>query len=62
MLSHINVGTGKDISIREVAETMREVIGYEGNLSYDTSKPEGPPRKLIDVSRLSKMGRIIASV
>ncbi len=56
MLSHINVGTGKDISIREVAETMREVIGYEGNLSYDTSKPEGPPRKLIDVSRLSKMG------
>ena len=56
MLSHINVGTGKDISIQEVAETMKLVVGYEGSVSFDTSKPDGPPRKLIDVSRLSSMG------
>jgi len=56
MLSHINVGTGMDISIREMAEIMKEVIGYEGNLTFDKSRPEGPTRKLIDVSRLSNMG------
>jgi len=56
MLSHINVGTGKDVTIREMAETMKEVIGYKGKLTFDTSKPDGAPRKLIDVSRLSNMG------
>tara|TARA_B100001564_G_C20665161_1_gene683404 strand:- start:1053 stop:2018 length:966 start_codon:yes stop_codon:yes gene_type:complete len=56
MLSHINVGTGKDIAIREVAETMREVVGYDGVISFDNSKPDGPVKKLIDVSRLSNMG------
>jgi GDP-L-fucose synthase len=56
MLSHINVGTGKDITIREMAETMKQVVGYEGNLTFDTTKPDGSPRKLIDVSRLSNMG------
>lgn len=56
MLSHINVGTGKDITIREVAETMKQVVGYEGELTFDTNKPDGSPRKLIDVSRLSNMG------
>jgi len=56
MLSHINVGTGKDLTIREMAETMREVVGYNGRLIFDTSKPDGAPRKLIDVSRLSNMG------
>ena len=55
-LSHINVGTGKDISIREMAETMREVVGFEGELTYNSNKPDGSPRKLIDVTRLSKMG------
>jgi GDP-L-fucose synthase len=55
MLSHINVGTGKDVTIREVAETMRQVVGYEGNLTFDATKPGGSPRKLIDVSRLSNM-------
>jgi GDP-L-fucose synthase len=56
MLSHINVGTGKDTTIREMAETMKQVVGYEGKLIFDTTKPDGAPRKLIDVTRLSKMG------
>ena len=56
MLSHINVGTGKDATIREVAEIMKEVVGFKGKLSYDVSKPDGAPRKLIDICRLSNMG------
>ena len=56
MLSHINVGTGKDVTIRELAETLKEVIDYKGKLTFDTSKPDGAPRKLIDVSRLTNMG------
>jgi len=56
MLSHINVGTGKDVTIREMAETMKEVVGFKGKLIFDTTKPDGAPRKLIDVSRLSNMG------
>jgi GDP-L-fucose synthase len=56
MLSHINVGTGKDVTIREMAETMKEVVGFKGNLTFDTAKPDGSPRKLINVSRLSNMG------
>jgi GDP-L-fucose synthase len=56
MLSHINVGTGKDITIREMAETMKEVVGYKGELTFDTTKPDGAPRKLIDVTRLENMG------
>jgi GDP-L-fucose synthase len=56
MLSHINVGTGRDITIREMAETMKQVVGFKGELTFDTTKPDGSPRKLIDVSRLSNMG------
>jgi GDP-L-fucose synthase len=56
MLSHINIGTGKDVTIREMAETMKEVVGFKGSLTFDTTKPDGSPRKLIDVSRLSNMG------
>ena len=56
MLSHINVGTGKDITIKELAETMKEVVGFKGNITYDTSKPNGSPRKLVNISRLSSMG------
>jgi len=56
MLSHINVGTGKDLTIREMAETMKEVVGFEGKLFFDETKPDGASRKLIDVSRLSNMG------
>jgi len=54
--SHINVGTGKDVSIDSLAKTIANIIGYEGKLIYDTSKPDGAPRKLLDVSRLKKMG------
>jgi GDP-L-fucose synthase len=56
MLSHINVGTGKDVTIREVAEIMKEVVGYKGKLAFDTIKPDGVLRKLIDVTRLKNMG------
>lgn len=56
MLSHINVGTGIDCTIREMAETMSRVVGFEGAVSFDTSKPDGTPRKLMDVSRLSSLG------
>ena len=56
MLSHINIGTGKDITIRELAETIKEVVGYDGRLSFDSTKPDGISRKLIDISRISDMG------
>jgi GDP-L-fucose synthase len=56
MLSHINVGTGKDATIGEVAETIKQVVGYEGKLTFDATKPDGASRKLINVSRLSDMG------
>ncbi|WBL62373.1 GDP-L-fucose synthase [Stutzerimonas stutzeri] len=56
MLSHINVGTGVDCSIRELAETIARVTGFTGRLSFDASKPDGTPRKLMDVSRLKALG------
>jgi GDP-L-fucose synthase len=55
-LSHINVGSGIDITIRELAEIIQEVVGFNGALNFDSSRPDGAPRKLIDVSRLSNMG------
>ncbi|MDU8945231.1 GDP-L-fucose synthase [Ovoidimarina sediminis] len=56
MLSHINVGTGEDISIADLARLVADVTGFEGDIEFDTSKPDGTPRKLMDVSRLSSMG------
>lgn len=56
MLSHINVGTGKDCTIRELAETIAKVTGFRGRLVFDASKPDGSPRKLLDVSRLKSLG------
>ncbi|QOR39077.1 GDP-L-fucose synthase [Billgrantia diversa] len=56
MLSHINVGTGVDCTIRELAETIKRVTGYTGELRFDASKPDGTPRKLLDVSRLNALG------
>jgi len=56
MLSHINVGTGEDISILDVAELVAKITGFSGNIVMNPDKPDGNPRKLMDVSRLSKMG------
>ncbi|EGR2534763.1 GDP-L-fucose synthase [Vibrio cholerae] len=56
MLSHINVGTGVDCTIREMAQTMAKVVGFEGKVIFDTTKPDGTPRKLMDVSRLAALG------
>ncbi|MES9858169.1 MAG: GDP-L-fucose synthase [Sedimenticola sp.] len=56
MLSHINVGTGVDCTIREMAETMKEVVGFDGKLEFDATKLDGAPRKLMDVSRLASLG------
>jgi len=56
MLSHINIGTGKDVTIREMAETMKQIVGYEGKLTFDATKPDGAPRKLINITRLKRMG------
>ena len=53
---HINVGTGVDVTIRELAELVREVVFPEAELVFDTSKPDGTPRKLLDVSRLAALG------
>lgn len=52
----LNVGTGEDISIKDLALLIKELVGYEGELTFDTSKPDGTPRKLMDVSRLHTMG------
>jgi GDP-L-fucose synthase len=52
----INIGTGEDVTIRELAETVARVIGFEGRLRFDTTKPDGTPRKLMDVSRLHALG------
>ncbi|RRV12928.1 GDP-L-fucose synthase [Stutzerimonas xanthomarina] len=56
ILSHINVGTGLDCTIRELAETIADVTGFTGRLTFDASKPDGAPRKLMDVSRLKSLG------
>jgi len=52
----LNVGTGHDVTIREVAETVGRVVGYQGELCFDPTKPDGPPRKLLDVSRIHSKG------
>ncbi|MEL4300480.1 GDP-L-fucose synthase [Shewanella xiamenensis] len=56
MLSHINVGTGVDCTIRELVETVAKVVGFKGKIVFDASKPDGAPRKLMDVSRLKSLG------
>lgn len=54
--THINIGTGKDISIRELAETIKDIVGFEGNLVFNSDKPDGTMRKLTDVTRLHELG------
>lgn len=56
MLSHINVGSGVDCTIRELVETVAKVVGYDGTIEFDSSKPDGAPRKLMNVERLAKLG------
>jgi GDP-L-fucose synthase len=52
----INIGTGEDVTIRELAETVARLLGYEGTLVFDSTKPDGTPRKLLDVERLHRLG------
>ncbi|MGC1954565.1 MAG: GDP-L-fucose synthase [Gammaproteobacteria bacterium] len=56
MLSHINIGCGEDLTIRELAELICKVVGFTGRIEFDSSKPDGTPRKLVDVSRLRALG------
>jgi GDP-L-fucose synthase len=52
----INIGVGEDVTIRELAETVRRVVGYRGAINWDASKPDGTPRKLLDISRIRSLG------
>ena len=52
----LNIGTGRDVTIAEFAEIVREVTGYKGKIVYDTARPDGPPQKLLDVSKLKTLG------
>jgi GDP-L-fucose synthase len=54
--SHINVGSGKEATIKEIAETVKEVVGFQGTIEWDHSKPDGTPRKLMDSSRINALG------
>ncbi|NDD13636.1 MAG: GDP-L-fucose synthase, partial [Betaproteobacteria bacterium] len=56
MLSHINVGCGEDLSISQIAQAISETVGYGGEITLDPGKPDGPPRKLMDSSRLCALG------
>jgi GDP-L-fucose synthase len=56
MQGHINVGSGSDVTITEVAEMIRDVVGFKGAIDYDTSKPDGAPRKWMDSQKLQGLG------
>ena len=53
-ISHLNIGFGSDISIKELAEKISKIVGYNGKIKYDNSKPDGTPKKLLDISRINK--------
>jgi GDP-L-fucose synthase len=55
-ISHLNIGTGKDLTINELAKMIAEIVGFKGNIVHDASKPDGTPRKLLDVSRINSLG------
>jgi nucleoside-diphosphate-sugar epimerase len=55
-ITFVNVGTGEDVTIRDLAELITSVVGYEGKLEFDDTKPDGTPRKLLDVSRINNLG------
>ena len=54
--SIVNIGTGEDVAIKELAEKIKDAVGYEGEIVWDTTKPDGTPRKLLDVSKLHNFG------
>ena len=56
MQSHVNIGTGIDLTIRELAQTIKQVVGYKGRIIFDTTKPDGTPRKLLNVDLIKKLG------
>ena len=58
MLSHINIGTGVDVTIKELAGTVKEVVGFKGNLAFDETKLDGTMRKLLDVTKLETLGYV----
>ena len=55
-ITHLNVGSGKDLKIIELANIISEVVGFKGKIIYDSTKPDGTPRKLMDVSRMTELG------
>ena len=56
MMSHINIGSGSDVTTKELAETISKIVGYQCTISFDRTKPDGPIRKLMDSSRLNNLG------
>ena len=56
MNSHVNIGYGSDISIKELANLIKEIVGYSGKIQYDSTKPDGTPKKLLDSSRINDLG------
>ena len=56
MQSHVNIGTGIDITIKELAHTIKQVVGYKGRIIFDTNKPDGAPRKLLNVDIIKNLG------
>ena len=55
-MTHVNIGTGEDVTIAELAETIKKVVGFDGALRFDASKPDGTPRKLLDVTKINNLG------
>jgi GDP-L-fucose synthase len=55
-ITHLNIGTGEDLTIAELAALIKNIVGFEGEIIYDTSKPDGTPQKLLDVSRINNLG------
>jgi len=55
-ITHLNIGAGKDISIAELSQLIKDIVGFQGDIDYDTDKPDGTPRKLLDVSRMQRLG------
>ena len=55
-ITHLNIGTGKDITINDLAYMIADVVGFKGKIKYDSTKPDGTPRKLLDVTRINSLG------